>query len=95
MPYWVWKEGFRRPRQNGGKMGLEGMKRKASVIQNLEDAGCSRESIEEYFTLEGKGAEKAQLAILEKHRKNLLDAVHENQKKIDCLDYLIYQIRRK
>lgn len=37
--------------------------------------------------------EETKLVLLEKHRKKLLDAVHENQKKIDCLDYLIYQVR--
>lgn len=74
-------------------MRLEETKKKAAVSQNLEDAGCSRESIEEYLTLEENGAAKAQLILLEKHRKKLLDAVHENQKKIDCLDYLIYQVR--
>lgn len=76
-----------------GKMKSEGIKQKEAVIQNLEDAGCSGDSIEEYLTLAGKGAVKAQLVLLEKHRKDLLDAVHENEKKIDCLDYLIYQIR--
>lgn len=79
--------------RNARKMSLEEIKRKEAVMQNLEDAGCGRESIEEYFALEGKGKIKDQLILLERHREELLNAVHENQKKIDCLDYLIYQIR--
>lgn len=74
---------------------MKEMKQKEDVIQNLKDAGCSRESIAEYLTLAGKGAVSAQLVLLEKHRKDLLKAVHENEKKIDCLDYLIYQIRTR
>lgn len=72
---------------------MEEIKQKKAIIQNLEDAGCSRESIEEYLTLMDNDAIKAQLVLLEKHRKGLLNALHENQKKIDCLDYLIYHIR--
>lgn len=89
----LWKEGFCRLRRNESNMSLEGSKQKEAVIQNLADAGCSRESIEEYLALEENGTVKAQLVLLEKHRKALLHAVHENQKKIDCLDYLIYQVR--
>lgn len=74
-------------------MRLEGLNQKEAVIQNLKDAGCSGECIEEYLLLADNGAVRAQLVLLEKHRKELLKAVHENEKKIDCLDYLIYQFR--
>lgn len=32
---------------------------------------------------------------LEKQRNVLLNKVHKEEKRIDCLDYLVYQIRRK
>ena len=28
--------------------------------------------------------------LLKKHRGNLLDKIHEDQKAIDCLDYLVF-----
>lgn len=31
---------------------------------------------------------------MESHRKGLLDKVHEGEKQIDCLDYLVFQIER-
>ena len=38
------------------------------------------------------GNQKDQLRLLEKHRKFLLERVHKEEKRIDCLDYLVYQI---
>ncbi len=34
------------------------------------------------------------LKRLEEHRTGLLHKVHEEEKRIDSLDYLVYQIRR-
>lgn len=34
------------------------------------------------------------LKLLEHHRSCLLGMVHEREKQIDCLDYLVYQIKR-
>lgn len=32
--------------------------------------------------------------ILARHRRTLLDTIHADQKKIDCLDYLVYQMEK-
>ena len=37
---------------------------------------------------------QAGLRLLNQHRRLLLDAMHREQKRIDCLDYLLYQIRK-
>ncbi len=34
------------------------------------------------------------LPQLAKHRRVLLDALHREQKRIDCLDYLVYTIEK-
>lgn len=65
-----------------------------SVIENLEDAGCGKEMIEEFLIFQEKGLKTHQLCILSEHRKNLLVRIHEEQKKLDCLDYLIYQMKK-
>ena len=36
-----------------------------------------------------------QIALLELHRKTLLDNVHSEERKISCLDYLLYQIKKE
>ena len=33
--------------------------------------------------------------ILARHRRTLLDALHADEKRIDCLDYLIYKIEKQ
>lgn len=65
-----------------------------AVIQNLKDAGCSEEMIRTFLDCLKKGMVREQLDLLAVQRKTLLDRIHREQKKIDCLDYLIYQIER-
>ncbi|MDE6903485.1 MAG: hypothetical protein K2P76_00810 [Lachnospiraceae bacterium] len=42
-----------------------------------------------------KGDWKDQLSLLEEHRESILSRVHEEEKQIDCLDYLVYQIKNR
>lgn len=37
---------------------------------------------------------QGQLQILSEQRKELLDELHLVQKELDCLDYLIYKIKK-
>lgn len=67
---------------------------KVAVRQNLRDAGCPSEAIEKYMLLgeEDKAAEQA--ALLAGHRAALLLALHESQRKIDCLDFLTFKMAK-
>ena len=65
-----------------------------AVIQNLEDAGCASDIIERCIVCMEQGEKNELLKRLEEHRIGLLNKVHEEQKHIDCLDYLVYQIGR-
>ena len=67
---------------------------KEAVIQNLKDAGCNEDTIDRFMECVKNGASKEHLRILSQHRKQLLDKIHIEQKRIDCLDYLVYQIER-
>lgn len=58
---------------------------------NLKDAGCGEELIGQYFS--GCSAPE-QKKLLERHRRVLLDSIHREQKKLDCLDYLLYILRK-
>lgn len=66
-----------------------------AVIQNLKDAGCDSKTVEKFMKLREEGDIKEQLDLLCRHRCKLLDRVHREEKKIDCLDYLVYQIQKK
>lgn len=65
-----------------------------NIIQNLQDAGCDSTVIKKFIEcLENEGLEK-QLLFLKCQRYGLLDDLHKAQKKIDCLDYLIYMLKK-
>ena len=66
-----------------------------AVVQNLKDAGCSQDTIKDFLLYFVGNKKDKQLALLEKHRKELLNVVHKEEKKIYCLDYLVYQIKNK
>lgn len=69
-------------------------KKYEEVIQNLKDAGCSQAQIQKFVKCLEDESKKEQLAFLDGHRNDLLDRVHSDEKRIECLDYLIYQIEQ-
>lgn len=65
---------------------------KGILRQNLIDAGCGQEIVQRCMDLV-QGKKTAEMKrILARHRRTLLDTVHAEQKKIDCLDYLVYKM---
>ena len=69
--------------------------RKELLLQNLQDAKCPVELTKECMILAADGRFAQMLARLKKQRKNLLDEIHDHQKALDCLDYLIFQIEKQ
>ena len=66
-----------------------------TVLQNLKDAGCTDEMVEKFMALQDSEDEEQQIRLLSGHRKHLLEKLHKDEKRIDCLDYLIYQMKNK
>jgi protein tyrosine/serine phosphatase len=67
----------------------------STVVQNLIDAGCDENTIADFMQTIRQGKESEGLRILQLHRRFLLNQLHDEQKKIDCLDYLVYNISKK
>ncbi|MCI8717625.1 MAG: hypothetical protein HFH63_08750 [Lachnospiraceae bacterium] len=65
------------------------------IIQNLKDAGCDHDTITAFVEDVRKQNITQGLQLLAIHRRTLLDNLHKEQKQIDCLDYLIYQIEKE
>ena len=63
--------------------------------QNMADAGCSAETIRLCLSLAESGQWEKLRRELKKHRGKLLDTLHESERQIDCLDYLLYELNRK
>lgn len=67
------------------------MNEKEKIIENLADSGCDSCFIADFMQTSEL---RKQLKMLEKHREKLLDIYHKDAKKLDCLDYLIYHIKK-
>ena len=71
------------------------MSTEENIIQNLKDAGCSKRQIEEFMDYAGKHERNSELKLLRQQREVLLNGLHEKQRMIECLDYLVYQISKE
>lgn len=66
-----------------------------AIVQNLIDAGCGQELIAEFMEDLRKENISKDLKLLAAHRRLLLDNLHREQKRIDCLDYLVYKMTKE
>ena len=64
-----------------------------AVVKNLIDADCSEDIIARFMSYWNAGKTQDSLRVLALHRASLLEDLHASRFKLDCLDYLIYQIR--
>lgn len=66
-----------------------------SIIITLKNAGFSNDSILKYIELSKQGdvSNRERIYILKQQRQKLLDEIHHKQKNLDCLDYLIYELK--
>jgi hypothetical protein len=63
------------------------------LITNLKDAGCDDKTITAFLQYRQTNDQFKQMDLLKKHRNSLLDKIHDDQKAIDCLDYLVYKMK--
>lgn len=68
---------------------------KATIRQNLIDAGCKEDLTEQCIVLYENKENKRLTNQLLIHRKSLLNNLHQIQYEIDCLDYLLCQLKNK
>lgn len=64
------------------------------MISCLEDCGCPEKLIEQFLLYRKENEIKKQMSLLHRHRYDLLDILHDDQRKIDCLEYIIYRIEK-
>ena len=61
------------------------------ILTNLSDAGCERTELKEAARLFESGDTEALIRHLRKCRCSRMEELHESQRKVDRLDYLIRQ----
>ena len=65
------------------------MSAKEQLIQGLSDAGCSVETAERIGTLYEAGSYGEVLHQMKVQRCMLIDRMHESQRRVDRMDFLI------
>lgn len=61
------------------------------ILTNLSDAGCGSEELEKARKLYEAGDAEAMHRYFRKCRCSRMEELHESQRKVDCLDFLIRQ----
>lgn len=65
----------------------------SSDVYNLIDAGCSDQFIKKYNEMIAN--QKLRFQMLYEHRAFLLKQIHKDQRKLDCLDFLINKEKKE
>ncbi len=64
------------------------------VEENLRDAGFGEEAAAEFINCVAEGDVNRQLKLLACHRAELLRHIHSEEERLNCLDYLVYQVKK-
>ena len=59
------------------------------IIANMGDAGCSSADIERVSSLHKAGHDDEIIKCLRRCRCDLIEELHQNQRRVDCMDHLI------
>lgn len=73
----------------------ESTKSNRNLAEILGDAGCDEKLEEQLLALQEAGQTDEFLKLLAKHKTDLLADLHRVQKRIDCLDFLVYKIKKE
>ena len=66
-----------------------------AILQNLQDAGCGADVITRFMACLDSGRARESLCVLAAQRAVLLEELHASQDRLDCLDFLIYRLRKE
>ena len=66
-----------------------------ALIENLTDNGCSREGASRAKALYEAKDMDGLIMHLRKYRCDLVEEMHDSQRKVDRMDYLIRQVQKE
>lgn len=67
---------------------------KETIIMNMRDFGCDDNTIKRFLDCFEQHDKAGQKKILKECRDRIMDDLHQNQKKVDLLDYMSYQLKK-
>lgn len=65
------------------------------LYQNLTDAGCSEELIKKCMELFRQNETAQMIKLLRAYKESMLALLHKSEESIDCLDFLIYRLKKE
>jgi len=77
----------------GGRQGIWMRNTTEKFRDTLNDCGFSEEKKTQYMELMKAGRKEGQLRLLKEKRRASLDELHRLQREIDCIDYVMDQVR--
>ena len=70
-------------------------KDKQCTIMCLKELGCSEDEINRYKKMADKNDIEEMLKILSCVRCRFLQHIHQEQRKLDCIDSIIYKLKKQ
>lgn len=67
------------------------MERQMKEAQCLSEIGLDEKLIQRFIE---SRCSPERLCILTRYRAELLDKLHDDQRRLECLDYMIYELRK-
>ena len=70
------------------------VEKRTDLIRLLKELNCKSADVRQIreFILAGEYSSAA--TLLRRHRAALLEDLHESQSRVDCLDFIVYQMSR-
>ncbi|MEE8886416.1 MAG: hypothetical protein SOI56_07635 [Eubacteriales bacterium] len=65
------------------------------IYQNLLDAGYTRATADRFMTYVNSGDLASQQQDLSVKRKKILAKLHQENRHLECLDYMLYELEKK
>lgn len=68
---------------------------RTELTQALKDAACDDQICQRVICFLERNRTDDAIRILRGHRCGLLEELHEHQRRIDCLDYLVHKLNKE
>ena len=68
--------------------------KRQDLPQTLADSDFPPEARDKFLDIYDSGNISALLPLLSAHRGKILNQIHQQERSLDCLDYLIYQLKK-
>lgn len=65
------------------------------ILKCMSDCGCDAGHTEEFLNLKENCSPESCIRFLKRHRKQLMEQIHQMGHKVDCVDYMIRELEKE